>query len=389
MAFVYVFSFFVIMWLVASLMEAISERFKRADRIKAEYERKLMEMQAEHQRKADQLQRDRQAFEIMYREKSLGFPWLATAFADYLALGDLQLRTMLMEKRRPAIKAAEVLREASKRRVKAERLWRILRYKLDYYESLFPWLVDFDGEELDDLIRQVLDDSVEETVDEVDPVCKLLTSSEFRDLPTAKKNQLALDRYLSRKKTNWEIGRDYERYIGHHFAMAGWNVQFHGITEGFADLGRDLIAIKGRQTVIVQCKCWAREKQIHEKHVFQLFGSVEEYKLKNSSESVHALLVTTTALSDLAKQFAQRLNIDHWDNQPLVPYPMIKCNVSHRDAAKIYHLPFDQQYDRTTIDEQRHECYVQTVAEAEHKGFRRAWRWHGLNDRAATVTSGG
>jgi hypothetical protein len=39
-----------------------------------------------------------------------------------------------------------------------------------------------------------------------------------------------------------------------------------------------------------------------------------------------------------------------------------------------YHLPFDQQYDRTKIIPALDECYVRTVAEAEERGFRRAFR---------------
>lgn len=69
------------------------------------------------------------------------------------------------------------------------------------------------------------------------------------------------------------------------------------------------------------------------------------------------------------------------DNFPLQRYPIIKCNVSLRDREKIYHLPFDQQYDRTLI-EYKHECYVETVAEAEALGFRRAFRWRGNRPNA-------
>jgi hypothetical protein len=43
-----------------------------------------------------------------------------------------------------------------------------------------------------------------------------------------------------------------------------------------------------------------------------------------------------------------------------------------------YHLPFDQQYDRTIVHADRGEFYAQTIAEAEKKGFRRAWRWRGI-----------
>ena len=55
-------------------------------------------------------------------------------------------------------------------------------------------------------------------------------------------------------------------------------------------------------------------------------------------------------------------------------YPMIKCNINQATKEKIYHLPFDQQYDRTKIVPTLGEFYAQSVAEAESKGFRRAWR---------------
>ena len=51
-----------------------------------------------------------------------------------------------------------------------------------------------------------------------------------------------------------------------------------------------------------------------------------------------------------------------------------------RNGEKIYHLPFDQQYDRTLIKEEKNECYLETVKEAEALGFRRAFRWRGTSD---------
>ena len=59
-------------------------------------------------------------------------------------------------------------------------------------------------------------------------------------------------------------------------------------------------------------------------------------------------------------------------------YPCIKCNISI-SGEKIYHLPFDQQYDKVKING-RGECYVGTILEAEKKGFRRAFRWKGNKD---------
>lgn len=54
---------------------------------------------------------------------------------------------------------------------------------------------------------------------------------------------------------------------------------------------------------------------------------------------------------------------------------MVKCNVS-KNGEKIYHLPFDQQYDKINIQKGKHCQYVWTVAEAEQLGFRRAYAWH-------------
>jgi hypothetical protein len=52
---------------------------------------------------------------------------------------------------------------------------------------------------------------------------------------------------------------------------------------------------------------------------------------------------------------------------------MVKCNIAHNTEEKIYHLPFDQQYDRVKISLPGE--FSKTVAEAESRGFRRAWRW--------------
>jgi len=55
--------------------------------------------------------------------------------------------------------------------------------------------------------------------------------------------------------------------------------------------------------------------------------------------------------------------------------------VNRVTKEKIYHLPFDQQYDNTKIFE-KGEFYCRTTEEAERKGFRRAFRWHGPQQSA-------
>ncbi|GEM_PF-6509305 len=60
-------------------------------------------------------------------------------------------------------------------------------------------------------------------------------------------------------------------------------------------------------------------------------------------------------------------------------YPIIKCNVNQATKEKIYHLPFDQQYDRTQINASMNEFYATTCAEAENRGFCRAMKYFDQN----------
>lgn len=193
-------------------------------------------------------------------------------------------------------------------------------------------------------------------------------------MPTGSRNQLALDRYWQKRKSPWELGRDYKRYIGYRYETQGHQVQYQGNLQGLSDLGRDLMAVKEGTVEIIQCKYWSREKQIHEKHVFQLYGTLIEYRIDHPTIQANAVFVTSTVLSDRARQAAAALDVTIQENVPLEQYPCIKCNIS-RDGTKIYHLPFDQQYDRTVIETNRGECYVSTVQEADAREFRRAYRW--------------
>lgn len=338
---------------------------------------------AQFESKQAELRTREEAIKNLVKEKTEGFPWLAEAYADYLRLQDLKKADYLERKSHPALKAAEHVREVASQRRDAEKLYRVLKYKLEYYENLFPWLIDFTGEDIDDLIRQIMErkgKGKEELQELGDPVKKWLSQSEYTKLPTVERNQRALDRYWQKPKTKWEIGRDYERYIGYLYESKGYAVYYQGIVEGLNDLGRDLICVKDNSVEVVQCKCWSQEKQIHEKHIFQLLGTFIAYRIDHPTVRVTPWLITSTTLSERARQFARQLDIKWTENHPLGHYPCIKCNISRKDGTKIYHLPFDQQYDTTLIEEERNECYVGTVKEAEDLGFRRAFRWRGSTD---------
>ncbi|MBI5376377.1 MAG: restriction endonuclease [Candidatus Schekmanbacteria bacterium] len=376
----------------------LQEQIKAFDIQKSESEKQLTDIaeRIEKDRKFFELKQlqDREAIKKIFKEKTLGFPWLAKAYGDYLDLRDKQIGDYLENKRPPALKGAEAVKLLRKEKNKLEKEYRVSKYLLQYYENLFPWLLDFRGEELDDIIKRILEpDGREESIrDNDDPARIWLTDAEYKNLSSVEKYQLALDRYWEKKKSSWEIGRDYERYIGYLYESEGFEVYYQGIVKGFEDLGRDLICTKGNNVEIVQCKCWSKNKTIHEKHINQLFGTTVMYwiqKVKDKSvqfdlfpSSIRAAqimpcFITSTELSDSARQFASALGVKIKEKFPFVPYPSIKCNVSRTTGEKIYHLPFDQQYDKTLIEEERSECYVETVAKAESLGFRRAFQWRG------------
>ena len=296
----------------------------------------------------------------IFEQRKVQFPWLATAIADFHAMESERDAQTLETKKHPAIRSAAQVREHGTKKREAERLARLMRYRVEYYENLFPWLADYVGDDVPDFAVEA---SEARDTNSDDPVKAWLTDAEYQKLSTLEKNQMALDRWKasSRRKSNWEIGRDYERFIGYTYETLGYDVTFTGAIQGFEDMGRDLIARRGSELRVIQCKYWRQGKTIHEKHIFQLFGSALEYAfrlgtfndLKQLSffggpikaTGATAVLYTSAKISDVAKDAATKLNVECHENIGISDYPLVKCNISMRDGEKIYHLPFDQQYD--------------------------------------------
>jgi len=343
-----------------------------------------------------QVDKDREATVQLAKGKSQGFPWLAKAYADYFHLQDLEVASYLESKLHPALKAAEEHRQIAKEHREAEKAARIANYLLDYCRYLAPWLDEYIGmeaEELDEIIKDI-HSSWEKKEKKFDEEAKRhYGPKEYERLTPVEKLQRKLDWYWQKpNKSNWQIGRDYERYIGYLYWQEGWDIDYHG-RKGYEDLGRDLICKKDNAVEIVQCKYWAREKIIHEKHIYYLFGTTVDYFLENFAEkedlkqlalfpiliekrNVIPKLITTIEVAPKAEQVAKVLGVAI-EKIPSEHYPSVKCNVSRRTGEKIYHLPFDQQYDTTKIEDERLERYVATVDEAEALGFRHAYRWRG------------
>lgn len=297
------------------------------------------------------------------------YPHMAAVISDLLTVHYERAAQYLESKSHPAYTEAYRIRELRRETKALIKEKKEIEYKLAYIENLFPNINDIFDSGFNEQDFEL------ETEENTDRVRLLLSEEEYRTLSISQRNQLALDRYVAGRKSKWQVGRDYEMFVGQQYEKQGYHVKYTGIIENIEDMGRDLIATKGNTILVVQCKNWAKEKTIHEKHIFQLFGTVVLYQDEHPRANVVGVFITTTQLSPKAKRIAKHLNIEFLENKPLGDFPRIKCNINRQTGEKIYHLPFDQQYDTAVID-QSGEFYASTVAEAEKKGFRRAFRHH-------------
>lgn len=359
---------------------------------KAKVEKDREEWKIKAEKWNQKIKNDKTEVEKIAKQKSMGFPWLAEAYADYFALKDGKLEKYLKNKKHPAYTAAENVRRIKEEKRELLKENKIINYKITYFEKLFPWLSELIADTEDEYIPVKIGDNYEE--DSEDKVRDFLTSEEYKSLPTVERNQIALERYLkNRNKSKWAIGRDYEMYVGYLYKKKGYSIEYKGILDGFEDLGRDVIAKKDDEVCVIQCKYWAQYKEIHEKHIFQLFGTTMEYWIQNfghskkpktfeefakflNEDKLRPIFFTSTCLSEKAKEIADVLSVEIRENEPIGEFPRIKCNINNDESGqtKIYHLPMDQQYDRTIIGNRAGEFYAFTVKEAEDAGFRRAFR---------------
>lgn len=387
---VIVFSFFAIA--VINTDNKIKEQFKKQQMqkdiddltdksTKARYALKLQIQSSEDnlkeavQKAKANADRDMRLIEKIKNTAIKDFPVISVILADIQALQDLKLENSLRYKKRPAVKAADEVKAIRKEKRELAIKYYACKWELAHLKALLPWIEDIEEEPVAPVTEFVNSDFKENDV-----AGYWLTPDEYAQLSTVEKYQRALDRYYKRKKTNKEIGTDYERYIGYLYETKGYKVKYFGIEKGMEDLGRDLVCINDNEILIVQCKCWSNRKNkvIHEKHINQLYGTTIMYKLRHNhtGKIVKSVFISTVPCTNTAREFAEYLGVT-FKQIPLEKYPMIKCNINKATKEKIYHLPFDQQYDKCSIKLGSGEFYAMTVKEAEEKGFRRAMKWHG------------
>lgn len=355
------------------------------EKVKCDYEEQLKEVKKNYEEQLNNVQNKfdvyRTSLDNLLKSNITSAPWLAGMVADFLTLPYERLAKSLDwgsdVKRAKKVKDIREIRAEAKAQIEQ---YKEASYHLSFLLQIYPELDDLICSDYKEIQSEVQKLPTSPAL-EKDPVKNYLNDEEWSNLSTTEKNQLALDRYIeSCRKTKWQIGRDYEMSVAYQLRKEGYDVDPTGIENRFEDLGRDIIAKKDGKTSIIQCKYWSAKKEIHEKHIFQLYGTTVMYCLENKLKlgSVDAIIFTNTRYSDTAQKVAKILNIKLIENNELINFPRIKCNINTRDGieTKIYHLPMDRMYDVTKIDK-KGEFYAFTVKEAESKGFRRSYKWHG------------
>lgn len=374
-----------------------NEKKELLSEYKEQYEEELDKLQLSFNKKQEQLSRSYEtAIKNIKSQQNIldkhKLPLMeaseifAEAFSDKAVAFFEQVEVYFKTKKNASIRSADLTAGLARETKKKLKELKKYQYIINSYECMFPWLEDFKEIPLEDTFGG------QSQQEEEEKFLRYLSEKEKATLSTSEKFQRALDRYTdSWDKNDWQIGLFYERYQGYLYEKEGFKVVMNGAKERWQDMGIDLIATKSGSTELIQCKYWSKGKTIYEKYIFQLFGTTinyicehypsEENPLKMIQKGIiKPVFITSTELSETARKMAKTLSVVVKENMPLDKnYPKIKCNPSS-DDGKIYHLPFDQQYDNFQVSQTKGAFYAATIKEAENLGYRRAYRWHTPNN---------
>lgn len=322
-------------------------------------------------------------FKNLYDDTFSSINWLSERYSDFQFLVDE--KSIIYPKYKSASKCSDAQREFAKTNKELRKRNIELELQLRKAEKSFPEISEIIELRLND---EKIDDENLNTTEKIDILVNVIDQKNLTKKEILEK---ALENYITRQKSKTEIGRDYERYIGYLYEKKGYKVEYHGIKNSYDDLGIDLICTKVYETLLIQCKNWKKSKVIHENSINQLFGTAMKYFLQDSKQNtikpgeipftntIKPLFITTTNLSERAKEFANIRQVETLQIPFDKEYPRIKCNFGKDEyglETKIYHLPFDQMYDKINIIKNG-GLYVKTITEAEERGFRKAFRWRG------------
>ena len=75
-----------------------------------------------------------------------------------------------------------------------------------------------------------------------------------------------------------------------------------------------------------------KDKEIHENHICQLFGTTVQYNIENNSLfKATPVFITFVTLSETALKIAEYIGVQVIQNKKLEEFPRIKCNINNKE----------------------------------------------------------
>ena len=116
-------------------------------------------------------------------------------------------------------------------------------------------------------------------------------------------------------QNNIKKGKDYEKFVGQYFENKGYIVKFNGIEKGKKDNSIDLIAVKDKKIILIQCKNWKEngKYKIDEKMVKSFVGdtySFVEHNNNYKNYEIKRLFVISGKILDKSAYFYIKNNQD-------------------------------------------------------------------------------
>lgn len=192
-------------------LNSVNIELKRIEELRGSYNH-------DYKMKKIELKKEQDIINSIISSKISTFPIIATMIADYTAKRDEYIAKTIEEIRPRAFKARDEVNKLKEEKKKL--LAENLEYKWEIQNLYFllPWLDEIKDEHL---VPQETD-CVNPTYNGKDDDAHYwLSQDEYDNLSTVEKYQRALDRYVKRRKSNAEIGKEYERYIGYLYECKG------------------------------------------------------------------------------------------------------------------------------------------------------------------------
>ena len=146
-----------------------------------------------------------------------------------------------------------------------------------------------------------------------------------------KKQNTSKKSYTDIKKENIKKGKEYEKFIGNLFEQKGYIVKYNGIEQGRKDSSIDIIAIKGNQIILTQCKNWKQNSKykINHEKIKAFIGDSYNFITKNKQYKDYKIKRLFCVANDVFDKSAKNyMN----SNKDIIEYRIISPNYNHSNC---------------------------------------------------------